>query len=183
MSRAPPCSSSLCPPPSSSSPLRVSARVHLPPCVLEQHSHDEHDHVRDRECAHVRDRVRDHESGRVRDRVRDRVRVHDRGRVRDRGRDRFHDRVHDRGRDRAPLPAGWPQRSTCLLHGTSSPESHGSAHGGHPRRVSGRGGGDGGRGYVHGHHGNGCEQWLKGMPTIVLQMLPMSMPADVNSPY
>lgn len=157
MSRAPPCSSSLCLPPSSSSPLRVSARVHLPPCVLEQHSHDEHDHVRDRESAHVRDRahdrVRDHESGR------------------------------DRGRDRAPLPAGWPQRSTCLLHGTSSPESHGSAHGGRPRRVSGHGGGDGGRGYVHGHHGNGCEQWLNGMLTTVLQMLPMSMPADVNSPY
>lgn len=157
MSRAPPCSSSLCPPPSSSSPLRVSARVHLPPCVLEQHSHDEHDHVRDRESAHVRDRahdrVRDHESGR------------------------------DRGRDRAPLPAGWPQRSTCLLHGTSSPESHGSAHGGHPRLVSGHGGGDGGRGYVHGHHGNGCEQWLNGMLTTVLQMLPMSMPADVHSPY
>lgn len=157
MSRAPPCSSSLCLPPSSSSPLRVSARVHLPPCVLEQHSHDEHDHVRDR--------GRDHESGHGR--VRDRARVRDRGRV----------------RDRAPLPAGWPQRSTCLLHGTSSPESHGSAHGGRPRRVSGHGGGDGGRGYVHGHHGNGCEQWLNGMLTTVLQMLPMSMPADVNSPY
>lgn len=171
MSRAPPCSSSLCPPPSSSSPLRVSARVHLPPCVLEQHSHDEHDHVRDRESAHVRDRGRDRECAHVRDRVRDRA--HDR--VRDRGR--------DRGRDRAPLPAGWPQRSTCLLHGTSSPESHGRAHGGHPRRVSGRGGGDGGRGYVHGHHGNGCEQWLNGMLTTVLQMLPMSMPADVHSPY
>lgn len=181
MSRAPPCSSSLCPPPSSPSPLRVSARVHLPPFVLEQHSHDEHAHVRDRESAHVRDRVHDHES------VRDRGRDHEsgRGRVRDRGRDhgRDHESGRDRGRDRAPLPAGWPQRSTCLLHGTSSPESHGSAHGGHPRRVSGRGGGDGGRGYVHGHHGNGCEQWLNGMLTTVLQMLPMSMPADVHSPY
>lgn len=156
----------------------MSARVHLPPCLLEQHSHDEH--------AHVRDRVRDHESAHVHDRVRDRESAHVHARVHDHERGRVRDRVRDHVRDRdAPLPAGWPQRSTCLLRGTSSPESHGSAHGDHPHRVSGHGGGDDGRGsgHVHGHHGHGCEQRLNGMLTTVLQMLPVSMPADVHSPY
>ncbi len=104
----------------------MSAHVHSPPYAPEQYPPDEHVHVHDHENV----RVRDHASVRVRDHAS--VRVHG-----------------------APLPeeGGLLRRSTCLLRGTSSPESHlrGSGHG-----DGGRG--DGGHGHVHGHHGNGYEQ-------------------------
>ena len=82
----------------------------------------------------LRVHVRDHESARVRD--------HESGRVRD------HESGHLGG---APLCLGrrWPLHSTCLPHGTSSPqgrESDGVLHG---------------NGRVHGRHENGYENWLE----------------------
>lgn len=181
-SRAPLCPSSLPLTPSSPSPLHVSSHS---PYALEQLPHVS-GRVRGHESG--RGHARGHESGRGHAPVRGRVRGRVRGHVRGRGHApvRGHVRGRVRVRGRAPPQAGWPQRSTCWLHETSSPESRESDRGGHHHHENVHDGdhggdrGDGDRG--RGHRGNGCERQRDGRPTAGTQTWPVSVPADEHRP-